>query len=115
MQLVQTAWGKCLECLGFVGNKLIDLFSARIPDIMVFGDSNVKLLNINDRNTRCYNDFLKRCKLIKLISTPTRITSQSRTLIDHIVDNTPELFSTFGTMDPGLSDHCLIFTARKEM
>ena len=86
-----------------------------MPDIMLFSDSNVNLLIKNDRNTKYYTDFLKRCKLTQLLSTPTRITTRSRTLIDHIVVNRPELFSTFGTVDSGLSDHCMIFTSRKSL
>ena len=60
-----------------------------------------------------YKEFCAFFSLHQLIKVPTRITSQSATLIDHILTNSPENVSQSGVIDIGLSDHQLIFCTRK--
>ena len=52
--------------------------------------------------------------LKQLISTPTRITENKSSLLDHIRTNTNENVSHFGVMDVGLSDHQLIYATQKK-
>ena len=49
----------------------------------------------------------------QLIDRPTRVTETSSTVIDHIWTNNPYLYSHRGVIEPGLSDHALIFACRK--
>ena len=100
--------GNLENAIEIIENKIFDLFAARMPDIMLFGDINVNVFNKNNRQTRIYISFLARTKMTQLISTPTRITHSTHMLIDHVVVNHPKLFATFGTMDPGMSDHHLV-------
>jgi len=51
--------------------------------------------------------------LSQLISTPTRITEHSTTLIDHIYTSQDHNYTDTNTLDLGLSDHSLIYTIRK--
>ena len=48
-----------------------------------------------------------------MIDCPTRITSNISTLIDHILTNTQEIISQSGVIDTAISDHFLIYCARK--
>ena len=80
---------------------------------MLFGDSNINLFNPRDIKTKKYRDFLRQCKMEQLISTSTRTTTSTSSLIDHIIVNRKKMFNVYGTVDPGLSDHCMVFTGRK--
>ena len=61
-----------------------------------------------------YQEFCSLHGLKQLISTPTRITENKSSLLDHILTNTNENVSHFGVMDVGLSDHQLIYATRKK-
>ena len=50
---------------------------------------------------------------IQLIDQPTRITSSSRTLIDHIFTNKPDIITNHGVLHVGISDHSLIYATHK--
>ena len=51
--------------------------------------------------------------LKQLISTPTRITRESKTLIEIICSNEPEKINSVKVISPGMSDHELICCPRK--
>ena len=67
--------------------------------------------------------FLLSCHLVfefcsmygwsQLIDCPTRITSNTSTLIDHILTNTQENISQSGIIDTAMSDRSLIYFTRK--
>ena len=59
--------------------------------------------------------FLKIYNLAQIIDKPTRITTSSSTLIDHIYVTNTNLYHREGVIDPGMSDHGLIFTCRKAL
>ena len=48
-----------------------------------------------------------------MINSPTRITANSSSLIDHILTNASDKISKAGIIDIGISDHQLIFCTRK--
>ncbi len=84
------------------------------PDIIVMGDVNIDLAvrakgHDKTRDTR----FLTLNNLSQLIKEPSRVTERSATIIDHIYTNRPEWYPVHGRYDPGLSDHYLIFAARR--
>ena len=49
----------------------------------------------------------------QLITSPTRITCNTSSLIDHVLTNAVDKVSQIGVLDTGLSDHQLIFFTRK--
>ena len=62
---------------------------------------------------KLYKQFLSDFGLKQLIKSPTRITSESSTLIDHIITNVHEKISQSGVIDIGISYHNIIFCTRK--
>ena len=60
-----------------------------------------------------YYEFCTVFSLHQLIRVPTRITCNSATIIDHMLESYPERFTQQGIIDVGLSDHQLIFCTRK--
>ena len=84
------------------------------PDIVVLGDVNIDLAMRARTNDKAkLTRFLTVNDLSQLIGSPTRVTNHSQTLIDHIYTNRPELYPVNGSCDLGLSDHYLIFAARR--
>ena len=49
------------------------------------------------------------------MKSPTRITKNTSTILDHILTNSTEKIFQVGTMDIGLSDHQLIYCTRKKL
>ena len=45
----------------------------------------------------------------------TRITNTTKTLLDHILVNNSDFYCISGTIDPGLSDHQLVYATRKRL
>ena len=60
-----------------------------------------------------YEEFISTFGLKQLIQQPTRITSSSSSLIDHVLTNAKDKISQSGIIDIGLSDHQLIYCTRK--
>ena len=99
-------------------------------EIYVLGDFNINLLFRDkyvlnksneikklDKNLlpeiKRYKEFCSMYGLSQLIDCPTRITSNTSTLIDHILTNTQENISQSGVIDTAISDHSLIYCTRK--
>ncbi len=93
--------------------KMLDIYKEGIADIILLGDFNVDWLG-RDEKTKKYKNFVKNSILSQLISVPTRVTLHSRTCLDHFLTNRPELYVTSGSINPGLSDHQLVFSTRKK-
>ena len=58
-------------------------------------------------------DFAFSYSLKQLISTPTRTTENTATLIDHVLTNSPHKIIKSGVVEVNLSDHELIYCTRK--
>ena len=80
-------------------------------EIYLMGDINRDLLN-NQIKT-AWTDYMEPFGLTQLVSEATRVTSDSRTLIDHIYSNCPENVTSLDVPKIGLSDHFPIFFTRK--
>ena len=52
--------------------------------------------------------------LYQLMFSYAKVTTTSRSTIDHIVTNRNDLYCNLGTAEPGLSDHSLTFVSRKK-
>ena len=98
-------------------------------EIYVLGDFNINLLFRDkyvlnksneikklDKNLlpeiKRYKEFCSMYGLSQLIDCPTRITSNTSTLIDHILTNTQENISQSDVTDTAISDHSSIYCTR---
>ena len=90
--------------------KLTDLRVHRNKHIILAGDNNLDLLKfgMHTETTRLV-DTLNEHGFIPTISRPTRITSHSATLIDHIFVNSCHAVTNSGVLTESLSDHLPAF------
>ena len=65
---------------------------------MLMGDFNIDV-NTNVTPTRDYLHMLQSNACINLITKPTRVTSKTQTIIDHIVTNDSKSSITPGVLD----------------
>ena len=72
--------------------------------VYIVGDINENLLSINPKFSR----ILGSCKLLQLISKPTRITSTSSTLIDIFATNSKHMVLNSDVVPCPIADHELI-------
>ena len=81
-------------------------------DLVILGDVNINL-NTNNAQTNALNALLKRQNLKQLITGPTHVSEQCSSLFDQVYINNEQLYWHSRVVDPGLSDHSLIYTCRK--
>ena len=81
----------------------------------MFGDYKIDLMKTNNSNTKQSKEYIKKCNLEQLITMPTRITTTTQTLIDHIPVNKKYMYATYGVIDVGISDHCLPYNSCKKV
>ena len=81
-------------------------------NLVMLGD-----MNIDYAKTSLYkrklDSFLDKFDLSQVITQPTRISNTSANLLDHTYVNNYDRYHHQGVVDPGLSDHSLVFV-RKE-
>lgn len=81
----------------------------------LMGDYNLNLLNYeNHQFTSEFLDIMYSCMFVPLISRPTRITSNTATLIDNIFSNNLENHAFSGLFFTDISDHLPVFTVTLE-
>ncbi len=95
-------------------HQLINLDIPLNADVLFLGDVNIDLLKRNAGKSKLM-DFLKSHNYSQLIDKPTRNTLVTASLLDHIYTNNTDLYHRSGVVNPGLSDHALIFTCRKRV
>eukprot|EP00745_Piridium_sociabile_P033008 TRINITY_DN5647_c0_g1_i9.p1 TRINITY_DN5647_c0_g1~~TRINITY_DN5647_c0_g1_i9.p1 ORF type:complete len:921 (+),score=13.12 TRINITY_DN5647_c0_g1_i9:226-2988(+) len=83
-------FSEMMEAVTLIGNESI-----------LLGDFNIDLLKSNNRWTQIYSNF----GLFQLVDTPTRITSSSKTLIDHIYVSSKQNILEVCSPLCGCSDH----------
>ena len=64
-------------------------------------------------DVKSYHEFYTNFELKRLIKVPTRVTSSSSRIIEHILASFPKKVIQSGVTDIGLSDHQLIYCTRK--
>ena len=104
--------GKVERALELLSERLTVLESMNCPDVLLLGDLNLDVLKPN-ANVANYNHFINSHMSTQIVRQPTRITNTSKTLIDHILTNNTDFYCGSGTFNPGLSDHLMVYTARK--
>ena len=85
-------------------------------EVYILGDFNINLMNKQKHipnGIKRYKEFCSLYGLEQLISTPTRVTMNSSSTLDHILTNSTDRVSQSGVIDTGLSDHQLIYCTRK--
>lgn len=75
------------------------------------GDLNLNWLNKSRRKR--LKDITNKFQMSQMISSPTRLTSSSQTLLDLIFTNKPDRMTKTYNLITGTSDHNLILVARK--
>ena len=80
-------------------------------ELYLMGDINRDLLN--DQIKNAWTDYMEPYGLTQSVSEATRVTSDSRTLIDHVYSNCPENVNSLQVPKIGLSDHFPVFFTRK--
>ena len=74
--------------------------------LMITGDFNIDLLKPEGLMVKQYMDMLESFNLQQLVKLPTRVTSKSKTLIDHTITNMPSRITHTSVLPcPTISDH----------
>nr|CAI5868890.1 unnamed protein product [Callosobruchus analis] len=82
--------------------------------IICAGDLNINLYDINSANTSNLNCIFDTFHLLQVINAPTRITSNTATLIDLLMTSNDLTILDSGTINTELSDHQLIYCSLKQ-
>ena len=77
--------------------------------MILIGDFNCDCTNTSLRQTQRLNEFLHINDLKQLITSPTRTSQTSSSLIDLIITTSPHLFKRSGTLSNSFSDHYPIY------
>ena len=93
-------------------HSLLDKATSKSDNIICLGDLNCDISNPLDNYNkgRCLLDICDIYDLDSLNNSPTRISSQRFSCLDVILTNVPGYFRESGTLEVGLSDHCLVYT-----
>ena len=97
-------------------NLLTSLKICLADTIILLGAFNCDLFGLENKvgnaiqpKTRRLLNLFHSFDMQNIINTPTRMTLESRTLIDLIVTTKPRLIKRKGVLPLGISDHCLIY------
>ena len=91
---------------------LIEALSLNKP-VYILGDLNCNMLNVNDPACQSLTKFCSSFNLSQLINQPTRVTENSKTLIDVFLTSTPNLVAETKVVPVSISDHDLVFASLK--
>ena len=93
-------------------NKFVDLLDKASDmdlDKVILGDFNCDMLKPDQGNSTKLIDIATEFGLDQLITSPTRVTERSSTLIDLLYTVNTDLFTHYGCLDLSISDHSLIY------
>ena len=90
-------------------NVLLMWASTSRQHVIITGDLNLDRLRPDKREGKMLMDLEDAYDLTCFIDKPTRVTPTTETLIDVLLTNKPETFVSSGILNPGLSDHALIY------
>lgn len=82
-------------------------------EIYVLGDLNINFSQKQSTQCKKYINILNLFHCKQIITEPTRTTSNSNTILDHIVTNCVEKISNSGVFNNSFSDHIPIYCPRK--
>ena len=103
---------------GFLNNFSTSISNAKSFDLFeayILGDFNINLISgfTNSNSSKQYKEFCTMHGLKQLIDSPTRVTENTSSLLDHILTNSHDKISQVGVIDAGLSDHQITYCTRK--
>ena len=111
-----------LECPNFFEDAYVTLEKAwmKTDHVILLGDFNCDLLNTCGETgsdvrskTRKLLHLFEQFDLQNVVEQPTRVTLETKTLIDLIVTTKPELFNIKRALPVGISDHSLVYATLK--
>ena len=106
---VYRGFGDVKKAVGLLTDFIDGLIGAnKNSDIMVVGDMNVDLAYLTAKSEMVIQEMATR-DLYQLVTKPTRVTSTSSTLIDHVYLKSPKTVSTL-TIISDISDHYIVAT-----
>ena len=88
---------------------LFSIIEAEEKESIYLGDTNCYMLDLTNNDTKNLKKLLIKFNLAQLINSPTRTTTTSKTMIDHIITNESEAVSKSGVLACGISDHDVVF------
>ena len=93
----------------------IEALSVENKEVLLLSDFNCDFSAKKTTQPECkqMKCLFKSLSFSQLINSPTRITTESSTLIDLIATNNPQNIRSSGVLSSGLSDHELIYCVRK--
>ena len=96
-------------------NCILDTATADGKEILLFGDFNCCFMSAHRNNSECkqLKTLFKSLNFNQLINSPTRISKDSKSLIDLIAVNYPQNICDSGVVSANLSDHELVYCVRK--
>ena len=89
----------------------LSLYCAESKEVILLGDLNVNYLN--DKDNKKIKSIIHSHGFYQIIKKPTRITAESKTLIDIIATNNPASISASDVIATSLSDHDMVGCVRK--
>jgi len=90
-------------------NVLSDAHS-KFENVYIFGDFNLDLIKLNkNKQVKEYVDLLFSFGFLQIVTRPTRLSSSSATLIDHIITNVSHPVYETSILTASISDHFPIF------
>ena len=80
------------------------------PDanLLCLGDMSINYLEPSSAKSKL-DRMLRLLNCYQVIQSPTRVTIQTKTLLDHVYCNNRNLYSHWGKIDLGLSDHQMVY------
>ena len=105
---------KYLETVEQELNDIVMWASLQKQSVVLLGDLNMDRLRPNEGEGKILKDLQDVDNLQCIITDVTRITPNSQTLLDVILTATPEMFKKYGTYDPVVNDHCLVYGVMRE-
>ena len=97
--------------------KLIDNLFYRLDDenkeCITIGDINCNSFEPAENCVKHMDRIYRKHNLSQLIDEPTRTTSDTSTIIDHLVTNKPTCVSKSGVIHCGISNHDVTFAIRR--
>ena len=96
-------------------NGILDTASAEGKEMLLFGDFNCCFMSShrNDSDCKQLKSLFRSLHIKQLIDQPTRITKNSKSLIDLVAVNCPQNVCESGVVSAHLSDHELVYCVRK--
>ena len=82
-------------------------------EILCLGDFNCDMLKPNEWEWKKLQSIMYAHQMTQIITSATRITQLSKTCIDHVWTNRPEMYINHGVITFPFSDHSLVFAVRK--